>query len=153
METTALQQLVEQWEFEAAFNTENTAFLNISIPPESLRSLLTRLKNDPQTAFDYLFCMTGVDWNPELEVVYHLESTLHRHIVVVRVRTADRENPVLDSVGDLWATAHFHECEIYDFFGIRFAGHPNLKRLFLTEDWQGFPLRKDYVDEVNIVSK
>ena len=72
---------------------------------------------------------------------------------VLKVKTADRENPTLDTVCDIWKTAEFHEREVFDFFGIKFNNHPNLKRLFLTEDWDGFPLRKDYVDEINMVIK
>ncbi|WP_372973339.1 NADH-quinone oxidoreductase subunit C, partial [Muriicola sp.] len=104
-----------------------------------------------ETEFDYLFCLTGVDWGEELGVIYHLESTTKRHILVVKVSTADRENPELDTVCDLWFTAEFHEREVFDFFGIRFRNHPNLKRLFLTEDWEGYPLRKDYEDDVNMI--
>ena len=97
--------------------------------------------------------MSGGDWDPELDVVYHLESTTLRHIIVVKVKTSDRENPTLDSVCDIWRTAEFHEREVFDFFGIKFTNHPNLKRLFLTDEWVGFPLRKDYVDEINMVIK
>lgn len=153
METEALQKTIESWNLEVQFSTEGSAYLNINVLPQNLIPLMNKLKDTPETAFDYLFCMSGVDWNPDLEVVYHLESTSHRHIVVVRTRTSNRENPVIDTVSRIWATAEFHECEIFDFFGIRFEGHPHLKRLFLTEDWEGYPLRKDYVDEVNIVSK
>jgi NADH:ubiquinone oxidoreductase subunit C len=98
-----------------------------------------------------LFCLSGVDWGEELGVIYHLESTVYRHIVVVKVKTSDRDNPNFDSVWDIWRTAEFHEREAFDFFGIKFNNHPNLKRLFLTENWEGFPLRKDYVDDVNMV--
>ena len=94
-----------------------------------------------------------MDWGEELGVVYHLESTIHRHIVVVKVKTNDRENPILETVSSLWKTAEFHEREVFDFFGIKFNKHPNLKRLFLTEDWDGFPLRKDYDDPINMVIK
>jgi len=135
------------------FNEEGSQFLNIKVAPEKLHSLMERLKQDEQTKFDYLFCLSGVDWGAELGVVYHLESTIHRHIVVVKVHTADREDPTLDTVYDLWATAEFHEREVFDFFGIKFNNHPNLKRLFLTEEWEGFPLRKDYEDEINMVIK
>lgn len=133
------------------FTEEGSQFLNISVRPEQLRPLMLELKNNTETLFDYLFCLSGVDWGEELGVVYHLESTVHRHIVVVKVKTADRENPTLDSVYNIWATAEFHEREVFDFFGIKFNDHPNLKRLFLTEDWVGYPLRKDYVDEVNMI--
>ncbi len=135
------------------FTEEETQFLNILVTPECLYQLMSQLKNNDDTKFDYLFCLSGVDWGLELGVVYHLESTTHRHSIVVKVKTDDRENPVLDSVYDIWATAEFHEREVFDFFGIKFNNHPNLKRLFLTENWEGFPLRKDYVDEINMVIK
>jgi len=86
-------------------------------------------------------------------LIYHLESISNRHNIVLKVKTDDRENPTLDSVCDIWRTAEFHEMEIFDFFGIKFNNHPNLKRLFLTPDWDGYPLRKDYVDEANMIVK
>jgi NADH:ubiquinone oxidoreductase subunit C len=114
---------------------------------------MTQLKGNSETNFDYLFCLSGMDWGAALGVVYHLESTTHRHQLVVKVKTEDRENPTFDSVWTIWRTAEFHEREVFDFFGIQFNNHPNLKRLFLTEDWDGFPLRKDYVDEINMIIK
>ena len=135
------------------FSEEGSQFLNIFVQPEKLHALMAQLKSNEQTHFDYLFCLSGVDWGTELGVVYHLESTIHRHSIVVKVKTPDRENPTLDSVYDIWMTAEFHEREVYDFFGIKFNNHPNLKRLFLTDEWEGWPLRKDYVDEINMVIK
>ncbi|MBT8298499.1 MAG: NADH-quinone oxidoreductase subunit C [Maribacter sp.] len=135
------------------FSEEGSQFLNITVLPEQLHSLMSLLKSNKETHFDYLFCLTGVDWGAALGVVYHLESTTHRHSIVVKTQTPDRENPTLDSVCDIWMTAEFHEREAYDFFGITFNNHPNLKRLFLTDEWEGFPLRKDYVDEINMVIK
>jgi len=135
------------------FNEEGSQFLNITVQPELLHKLMSQLKSNVETHFDYLFCLSGVDWGEELGVVYHLESTTHRHTIVVKVQTKDRENPTFDSVCDIWATADFHEREVFDFFGIKFNNHPNLKRLFLTEEWVGYPLRKDYVDEINMVIK
>ena len=135
------------------FTEEGSEFLNVIVQPEQLHELMTQLKTNEQTQFDYLFCLTGMDWGEELGVVYHLESTVHRHIVEVKVKTVDRENPTFDSVWDIWRTAEFHEREVYDFFGIKFNNHPNLKRLFLTENWEGFPLRKDYVDEINMIMR
>ncbi|WP_242092034.1 NADH-quinone oxidoreductase subunit C [Aestuariivivens sediminicola] len=135
------------------FTEEGSEFLNIQVPEALLHELMLKLKTHPETHFDYLFCLTGMDWEPALGVVYHLESTEHRHIVVVKVKTEDRDHPSFDSVSDIWKTAEFHEREVYDFFGIRFNNHPNLKRLFLTDEWDGYPLRKDYVDEINMVIK
>ncbi len=158
MTNEALQYLISSWvpepiSSELEFTEEESQFLNISVQPPDLHDLMIQLRNNADTSFDYLFCLTGVDWEKELGVVYHLESTTHRHIIVVKVQTEDRENPVFDSVCDIWKTANFHEREVFDFFGIKFNNHPNLKRLFLTEEWDGFPLRKDYVDEINMIVK
>ncbi|TVZ27503.1 NADH-quinone oxidoreductase subunit C/D [Gillisia sp. Hel_I_86] len=158
MTNEALQKHIGGWfsdpgAVKLEFSEEGSQFLNISIHPDYLHELMWSLKHNKGTHLDYLFCLTGVDWGKELGVVYHLESTVHRHILVVKTLTEDRENPEVDSVQDIWATANFHEREVYDFFGIKFNSHPNLKRLFLTDEWEGFPLRKDYVDEVNMVVK
>jgi len=152
MTNEALQNLINSWIPDLEFSEEESQFLNITVTPENLHQLMSDLKSNKETSFDYLFCLSGVDWQPELGIVYHLESTTHRHIIVVKVKTADRENPTLDTVCDIWKTAEFHEREVYDFFGIKF-NNPNLKRLFLTEEWVGFPLRKDYEDEINMVIK
>ena len=148
-----LQSLISTWIPELEFTEEKSQFLNITVQPEHLHQLMSQLKSNPETNFNYLFCLSGVDWEVAMGVVYHLESTTHRHSIVVKVKTTDRENPTFDSVCDIWYTAEFHEREVFDFFGIKFNNHPNLKRLFLTEEWDGFPLRKDYVDEINMVIK
>jgi len=153
MTNQALQDIISSWIPELEFTEEESQFLNITVQPEQLYQLMSQLKSNSETNFDYLFCLTGMDWGKELGVVYHLESTTHRHTIVVKVKLSDRENPTLDTVSDIWFTADFHEREVFDFFGITFNNHPNLKRLFLTEDWDGFPLRKDYVDEINMVIK
>lgn len=100
--------------------------------------------------FDYLFCLTGIDWKTHLTVVYHLTSTLYRHTVVVKCK-CDRTRPEIETVSDIWRTAEFHEREAYDLLGIRFLNHPDLRRLFMTDDWKGWPLRKDYEDPVNMI--
>ena len=153
MNNEALQNLISGWIPDLEISEEGSQFLNISVQPEQLHQLMLKLKMNSDTKFDYLFCLSGVDWEPELGVVYHLESTEFRHTIVVKVKTADRENPTFNSVCDIWKTAEFHEREVFDFFGIKFNNHPNLKRLFLTDEWEGFPLRKDYEDEINMVVK
>jgi NADH/F420H2 dehydrogenase subunit C len=153
MTNEALQNLISGWIPNLEFTEEKSQFLNITVQPEQLHQLMTQLKSNSETNFDYLFCLSGMDWGAALGVVYHLESTIHRHQLVVKVKTEDRENPTFDSVWTIWRTAEFHEREVFDFFGIQFNNHPNLKRLFLTEDWDGFPLRKDYVDEINMIIK
>jgi NADH-quinone oxidoreductase subunit C len=130
---------------------ENKDFLAVTVPAAQLRKLVLALRNEPDLSFDFLVCLTGVDWGKELGVVYHFESTQHKHMLEVKVKTADRENPVLETVCDIWRTAEFHEREVYDLLGIRFNNHPDLRKIFLDESWVGYPLRKDYVDDVNFV--
>ena len=137
--------------FPEEVEAEETQFLTLSVNSSRLHELAKQLKEDSNTSFDYMFCQTGIDWLENMEVVYHLRSTSHDHEVVVRAQINDRENPTIDSVYDLWKTADFHEREIFDLLGIRFNNHPDLRRIFLDDDWEGFPLRKDYVDEINIV--
>jgi NADH/F420H2 dehydrogenase subunit C len=150
MDNAALKERILGLVPEAEF-VENKQFLTVIIPPAKMHDLALSLKSEADLAFDYLFCLTGVDMVKYLEVVYHLESTSHRHMLVLKVRTTDRENGAVDTVCDVWRTAEFHEREVYDLMGIRFTNHPDLRRLFLEEGWKGHPLRKDYVDEVNIV--
>lgn len=153
MTNEALQNLISSWNSELEFTEEGSQFLNISVKAANFHQLMSQLKSNSETSFDYLFCVTGIDLGKELGVIYHLESTTYRHIIVVKIKTDDKENPTFDTVSDIWKTADFHEREVFDFFGIKFNNHPNLKRLFLTDEWEGFPLRKDYVDEVNMVVK
>ena len=130
---------------------ENKQFLTLIIPPAKMHDLANKLKFESDLAFDFLFCLSAVDMVKFLEVVYHLESTTHKHQLELKVRTEDRVNGTVDTVCDIWKTAELHEREAYDLMGIRFNNHPDLRRFFLEEGWIGHPLRKDYVDEVNIV--
>lgn len=152
MDKTALKNLISSWAEGIEFDEEQK-YLQVNIPAENLHEVALQLKNNADTSFDYLVCLTGVDWPKHLEVVYHLESTKHNHMIVARAKTADRETPNLDTVCDIWATAEFHEREVFDLLGIVFNNHPDLRRILLTDDWEGYPLRKDYVDDVNIVVK
>lgn len=97
---------------------------------------------------DYLNCLSAVDRiaSGELEVVYNLSSLLLPTKALVRARVP-REDPIIRSVVSLWGTADWHEREAFDMMGIRFDGHPDLRRILLSEDWVGYPLRKDYQDE------
>jgi NADH/F420H2 dehydrogenase subunit C len=130
---------------------ENKQFLTCFIPVSQFHHMLGNLKNSADTAFDYLFCLTAADMGKELVVVYHLNSTQHQHELVLKIKLTDRENPVVDTVCDLYRSAEFYEREVYDMFGIRFNNHPDMRRIFLDENWQGYPLRKDYTDEINII--
>ena len=151
MTSQELKTRIKSFGIEITFPEEETQFLTLTVNPAKLHELAKRLKENSDTAFDYMFCQTGIDWLENMEVVYHLRSTSHDHEVVVRAQITDREDPTVDSVYDLWKTADFHEREIFDLLGIRFNNHPDLRRIFLDDDWEGFPLRKDYVDEINIV--
>jgi NADH/F420H2 dehydrogenase subunit C len=146
-----LKKKIISFGIEISFPEEETQALTLSVNPSHLHQLAKKLKEDVDASFDYMFCQTGIDWLENMEVVYHLRSTSHGHEVVVRTQIIDRENPTVDSVYDLWKTADFHEREIFDLLGIRFNNHPDLRRIFLDDNWEGFPLRKDYVDEINIV--
>jgi NADH:ubiquinone oxidoreductase subunit C len=117
-----------------------------------LYQVAKQLRENEKTQFDFLFCLSGVDYGVDLGVVYHLRSTSYDHAVVLKTRTSDREHPLLDSVSDIWKTAEFHEREVFDLLGIKFKNHLDLRRLFLDNSW-GFPLRKDYADDINIVTK
>jgi NADH-quinone oxidoreductase subunit C len=129
---------------------ESTEWLTLSINPGEQKSVARQLRFTAGLDFNYLFCLTCVDWKTHLTMVYHLSSTIHRHSLVVKVKL-DRILPEIETVSDIWLTAEFHEREVYDLFGVRFLNHPDLRRLFLTEEWVGWPLRKDYEDPVNMI--
>lgn len=131
---------------------EGKQYTEVIVPASKLHSLAKQLKEREEVKFDFLFCLSGVDYGKDLGIVYHLRSTVYEHTIVLKTLTSDRVNPVLDTVSDIWATADFHEREVFDLLGVKFANHPDLRRLFLDSSW-GFPLRKDYVDDINIVTK
>lgn len=101
------------------------------------------LHSDSGLAMDYLRLISGVDYVDWIEAVYHLLSYRHDHEAVIKIKL-DRTEPRTASVTDVWPAAEWHERETYDMLGIVFEGHPNLTRILLPEDWEGFPLRKDY---------
>jgi NADH:ubiquinone oxidoreductase subunit C len=129
---------------------EGTEWLTIHVNPEEFKNFALLLRNNNELNFDYLFCLTAMDWKTHLTVVYHFTSTVFRQELVIKVKV-DKANPVVDTVSDIWRTAEFHEREAYDLLGVEFVGHPDLRRLFLTPDHEGFPLRKDYEDPVNMI--
>ncbi|HEV3414899.1 MAG TPA: NADH-quinone oxidoreductase subunit C [Puia sp.] len=129
---------------------EGGEWATLAIEPAGWGGIARELRSGGGLDFDYLFCVTAIDWRTHFTMVYHLTSTVHRHILVVKVKL-DRDRPVIQTVSDIWRTAEFHEREAYDLFGVEFAGHPDLRRLFMTDDWNGWPLRKDYEDPVNMI--
>lgn len=128
---------------------ETGEWLNIQIDALEWKRLAKLLRNAPFN-FDYLFCLTCIDWKTFMTMVYHLSSTTHRHTIVIKAKV-DRADARIESVVDVWKTAEFHEREVYDLFGVHFTNHPDLRRLILTDDFEGYPLRKDYDDPVNMI--
>jgi len=117
------------------------------IPAAKVVEVLTFLKEDPETAFDCLSNLTGVDAPPEdLDVVYHLFSYDKRHSLTLKARVP-KSAPKVATVNPLYPTANWQEREAYDLLGIQFEGHPDLRRIMLPDDWKGYPLRKDYKEE------
>lgn len=126
---------------------ERSTPFKIRIVPAVLEEVCNFLYEDPGTYFDYLACLTGIDNGPDdgtMEVIYNLTSIPHNAQIMLQVVLEDRENPSVRSVSHIWRTANWHEREAYDLFGIKFEGHPDLRRILLPADWEGFPLRKDY---------
>jgi NADH-quinone oxidoreductase subunit C len=135
----------------------------IEVVPAAIAEVSEFLKDDSRLRFDHLNNLSGVDYfepdaqkakkfghEPHIEVVYHLSSYEHRHKIVVKVKLPRWKNdvegdiPELPTVSLVWGIADWHEREAYDLMGIRFVGHPNLRRILCPEDWVGHPLRKDY---------
>jgi NADH-quinone oxidoreductase subunit C len=126
---------------------ESSEFLNVIIASDELLPFMKSLHSKSEFHFDYLFCLTCVDWKDHFMMVYHLLSRTHNHSIVVKAKITDINNPQIESVNSIWKTAELNEDEVYDLFGVKFLNHPNLRRLFLEEDWNGYPLRKNYTDE------
>jgi NADH-quinone oxidoreductase subunit C len=116
----------------------------IKVAPDKMKVVALFLRDNDQTAFDYLMCLSGVDYQEDrLGVVYHLHSMKWNHKITLKVDVTV-EHPHCQSVESVWKTANWHEREAYDLIGIIFDGHPDLRRILLPDDWEGHPLRKDY---------
>jgi NADH-quinone oxidoreductase subunit C len=137
---------------------------SIEIKPEGLLDVCSYLRDEPDLAFNYLHCITAVDyfepdekkaaaveWQPHVELIYHLSSMMHGHRFVLKTKLSrwkdDKpgELPEVASVSSVWSTAEWHEREVYDLMGVTFLGNRDLRRILCPEDWVGHPLRKDYV--------
>ena len=135
----------------------------IEVAPHALIGVCRYLRDEGDLKFDMLNCISGVDylqtdpkkakktdWDPHIEVVYHLSSIEHKHNIIIKVILPRWKNDVPDelpevpSVSSIWSTADWHEREVYDLSGIWFEGHPDLRRILCPEDWVGHALRKDY---------
>ena len=125
----------------------------ILLAPADLVRVCRSLKDDADLAFDFLSSVTGVDRlnlpdrTPRFELVYHLYSIPHKRRLRLKVRVDEGE--AVPSVTEVWETANWHEREVFDLFGVPFAGHPDLRRILMPDDWEGHPLRKDYPAEAS----
>jgi NADH:ubiquinone oxidoreductase subunit C len=135
----------------AATFEEAGEWLNINVESKDWLSFANQLRNDDSLFFDYLFCLTCIDWKTHLTMVYHLSSTKYRHNIVVKSKL-DRTNSEIESVSGIWKTADFHEREVYEMFGVNFLNHPDLRLLILPDGWEGKnPMRKDFEDPINMI--
>ncbi|MFL2627003.1 MAG: NADH-quinone oxidoreductase subunit C [Dehalococcoidia bacterium] len=126
--------------------TENQNKKELYVPVDKLINVAEKLKNSQEASFDLLTCISGVDYVEYFQVVYHLTSTIHKHSCVLKVNLYGRSDLICPSVYELWQGADFQEREIWDLLGIYFEGHPNMKRIFLWDGFDGYPLRRDYLE-------
>ena len=135
----------------AAAYEEGGQWLTINMEPAEWLAFAKQLRNDAALNFDFLFCLTCIDWKTHLTMVYHLTSTTYRHNIVVKAKL-NFDNPEIASVTSVWKTADFHERETYEMFGVNFINHPDLRLLILPDGWEGKnPMRKDFEDAVNMI--
>lgn len=147
MDVASIKDLVQtQFQFEVEWEEEMG---RLTLSAEHILPVCEFLWKNPSTYFDSLSCLTAIDQGPEagkMEVIYTLYSIPNHVTMHLRVML-DREKPSIASVSSVWRTADWHEREAFDFYGIQFEGHPDLRRILLPEDWEGHPLRKDYVEQ------
>lgn len=137
--------------FPAVVPDESGEWLSMEVDAKDWLPAAEKIRNIPGLDYDFLFCMTGVDWKTHLSVVFHFTSTRHRQPLVVNVKL-DSQKPELESVSHIWRTAEFNERECYEMYGVHFLNHPDLRLLILPEGWEGRnPMRKDFEDPVNMI--
>ena len=145
-EPVPLRRLREQYPDAIMEVVEFRGETTVRVPKERIREICFFLRDDPDTQMNYLSDLTGVDWlprSPRFDVIYLLYSLPKNHYL--RLKAGVDEDEEIDSVTAVWAAANWTERECYDMFGIRFAGHPDLRRILLPSYWdEGYPLRKDY---------
>ena len=120
--------------------------MTIYVSRSSIREACVLLRDDPNCPFEFFSDVTAVDWYPQeprFEVVYHLLSLSKKERVRLKVKLGG-DDPAVESITSVWPAANFFEREVYDLFGIRFNGHPYLRRILMPENWEGHPLRKDF---------
>ncbi len=132
-----------------ATEVKNAVPLSFLIDSSDLLLVCEQLYRNPESYFDMLSCITGVDNGSEantMEVIYQLYSIPFNHSLMLKV-VVPRENPEVESITSIWKSANWLEREVFDMFGIVFKNHPDLRRILMPADWNGYPLRKDYKHE------
>ena len=147
METEVLKTYFSALEPLATFE-EGEEWLMVHVSAENWKNIASKLITERD--FDFLFCVTCVDFKTHLTMVYHLRSMQTDETVVIKIQL-DRDQPVVATVSDIWRTAEFHEREAFEMFGVQFTGHPDLRKLILPDDFEGFPMRKDFEDPINMI--
>jgi NADH-quinone oxidoreductase subunit C len=143
----AVALLEEKFPEEVVEVVEFRGDTTIEVKPERIVEIMTALRDGIDTGFKYLSMIAGMDYSPaspRFGVVYNLYSHKHHQRITLKTRLADDLAPAIDSLAQVWSTAIWHEREAFDMMGIRFNGHPDLRRILLPEDWVGHPQRKDY---------
>ena len=126
-------------------------WITVNVEPIEWLAFAQQLRKEEALHFNFLFCLTCIDWKTHLTMVYHLRSTIFHHNIVVKAKL-DRDKPEIQTVCDIWRTAEFHEREVYEMFGVDFLNHPDLRLLILPDGWEGKnPMRKDFEDPVNMI--
>ena len=126
-------------------------WLVVNIHAKDWLTLAQQMRTDSTLFFDYLFCLTCIDWKTHLTMVYFLTSTKFRHSIEVKTML-ERDNPEIESASQIWKTADFNEREVYEMFGVKFLNHPDLRLLILPDGWEGKnPMLKDFEDPVNMI--
>jgi NADH-quinone oxidoreductase subunit C len=145
MDNARLIELVRQVAGHAD-ELKNAMPLTLVVDAATLTQVCERLHKNPETYFDMLTCITGVDNGPEantMEVIYHLYSIPFHQSLMLKV-IVPRENPEVETLTTIWKSANWLEREVFDMFGIVFKNHPDLRRILMPADWDGNPMRKDY---------
>ena len=138
-------QIVDKIEAELPGSIIASDAAGVLVDSKTVSGVLKFLKETPEFDFNYLNNLTAVDYFDYFEMVYNLTSLKNKLTVLVKARVYGRENPAISSVNHLWRGADYQEREVFDLLGIRFIGHPNLKRIALWESFEGHPLRKDFL--------
>ncbi len=143
--------IIDEFGSNSILNKLNQEFQSVVyVEKDLLFEIVKFLKESERFYFDYLSCITGIDnaENQEMEIAYHLNSIPYEKEIILKIKFPRPEGNQLSesvkSLCSLYLTANWHEREIYDLFGIPFEGHPDLRRILMPNDWEGYPLRKDY---------